>query len=86
MTENLLTERPVGGTIALLALAVHSLVRRSTKALALGGALALTVALAASVLFLTDALRGAAERVRAYWSVQEAAEALTWLRKRRGVA
>lgn len=65
MTANPVAERPVAGTIALLSLAVHSLVRRSTKAIALGGALALTVALAASVLFLTDALRAAAERVRA---------------------
>ncbi len=66
MTESAVPppERPVAGTIALLSLAVHSLVRRSTKAIALGGALALTVALAASVLFLTDALRAAAERVR----------------------
>jgi ABC-type lipoprotein release transport system permease subunit len=60
-----LVERPVAGTIALMALAVRSLARRSTKSIALGGALALTVALAASVLFLTDALRGAADRVRA---------------------
>lgn len=51
--------------MALLALAASSLARHRAKNLALGAALALTVTLAASVLFLTDALRGAADRVRA---------------------
>lgn len=59
-----LAPRPIGGTLALLSLAASSLVRRAAKTFALGGALALTVTLAAAVLFLTDALRGAADRVR----------------------
>lgn len=59
-----LADRPLAGTLALLSLAASSLARRTAKTLALGGALALTVTLAAAVLFLTDALRGAAGRVR----------------------
>jgi hypothetical protein len=57
--------RPLKGSLALVAFAIGGLARRRGKTAALVGSLALTVALAAAVLFLTDALRGAAERVRA---------------------
>ncbi len=47
---------------SILAFAVGSLWRRRSRAIALGVGLALTVTLVASVLFLTEALRGEAER------------------------
>jgi ABC-type lipoprotein release transport system permease subunit len=47
---------------SLLAFAVGSLARRRSRAIALGIGLALTVTLVAAVLFLTEALRGEAER------------------------
>jgi ABC-type lipoprotein release transport system permease subunit len=49
---------------SFLAFVFGSLARRRAKALALGGGLAFAVALVAAVLFLTDALRGEADRVR----------------------
>jgi ABC-type lipoprotein release transport system permease subunit len=52
-------------TLSLLAFAVGSLARRRVKAFALGGGLALSVALMAAVLFLTDSLKGEAQRARA---------------------
>ena len=49
---------------SMLAYALGTLARRRAKAVALTGGLALAVALVAAVLFLTDALRGEAERAR----------------------
>src|SRR6476646_3520503 len=49
---------------SLLAYALNAVWRRRAKAFALGGGLSFAVALVASVLFLTDALRAEAERAR----------------------
>ncbi len=51
--------------MSLLAFALAALARRKARALALGGGLAFAVALVASVLFLSEALRAEAERARA---------------------
>ncbi len=50
---------------SLLAYALNAVWRRRAKAFALGGGLSFAVALVASVLFLTDALRAEADRARA---------------------
>lgn len=52
-------------TLGLLVFALRSLARRKARALALGGGLAFTVALVASVLFLADALRAESDAARA---------------------
>src|SRR5215831_15803165 len=49
---------------SLFSYAWSALARRRAKALALGFGLGLAVALVAAVLFLTDALRGEADRAR----------------------
>ena len=49
---------------SLLAYALNAVWRRRAKAFALGGGLSFAVALVASVLFLTDALRAEADRAR----------------------
>ncbi len=50
---------------SLFAFAVGSLARRRSRAIALGIGLALTVTLVAAVLFLTESLRGEADRAEA---------------------
>lgn len=57
-------ERSLAATRSLVAFASGALARKRGKTLALGAALALTVAMAAAILFLTDSLRAAAARVR----------------------
>jgi len=57
------TKRSAGS--GLLGYALGALGRRRSKAIALGGGLALVVALVGAVLFLTDALRADADRARA---------------------
>ncbi len=50
--------------LSILVFALRSLGRRKARAFALGGGLMFAVALVAAVLFLTDALRGEADRAR----------------------
>jgi ABC-type lipoprotein release transport system permease subunit len=57
--------RPSARAIALVVHAARAVWRRRGKSFALGGGLLLAVALVAAVLFLTDALRAEADRVRA---------------------
>ncbi|HVH43545.1 MAG TPA: FtsX-like permease family protein [Labilithrix sp.] len=52
-------------TASIVAHALGALARRRARSIALGGGLAFAVALVAAVLFLTEALRGEAERARA---------------------
>jgi ABC-type lipoprotein release transport system permease subunit len=54
-----------GRQLSLLGFAAGAVVRRRQKALALAGGLTFAVTLVAAVLFLTDALKGEAERARA---------------------
>src|SRR4051812_19052834 len=50
---------------SILGYALAAIARRRAKAVALGGGLAFAVALVSAVLFLTDALKGEADRARA---------------------
>ena len=51
--------------LSVLGFALRALSRRKARAFALGGGLAFAVALVAAVIFMTEALRGEAERAHA---------------------